>query len=170
MEATEAIPDLQALAEMETDYQILAEIAAALAVIDPMRFAGGILSGLAVELYDPEGTGNAYSEWMLDPEWYPVSERIVFYNTGYMETLDLDEHPDVYKYEAEKGILHLLRLDDGKEVTIGFEIEKSNLVSSEFRSRPYFKLSLDTDPLSLNSDAPIESLAPATFNFYSARQ
>ncbi len=119
----EAIPALLKLESQERNHKISAQIADTLVRIDHSKFAHKIISGCARKLFDPASIGTVYTTWLVDPSYYPVSERIIFYNNGYAESVDFDEGIKVYKYIAKDEQLTLVSTGDSKELLIQFTVE-----------------------------------------------
>jgi len=141
----QGIPALLELESKETSHAILAEVAAALVRIDATRFANKVLSGSAIGLFDPAGIGTAFAIWLFDPSWHPVSERVIFYNTGYAKTVDLDENCQEYRYIAEGGQLRMYDTVDERERLIEFTIEKAVWKNPLLGSQPCYRLTLNDD-------------------------
>lgn len=58
-------------------------------------------------LFDPSKAGDAYSTWLLDLDYYPVSEHVVFYCHGVLEVVDIDDTLLVYTFETDGRLLRL---------------------------------------------------------------
>lgn len=159
----EAIQALLKLESTESRRDILSEVKAALARLGPEQFEGAQLSGPERPLFDPARTGQAFATWLKDPDWYPASDRLVFYYGGELESIDLDDHVQVYRYSVDADQLRIQR--DGEPVrSTAFTIETSSWETTAQSKRPGFRLGLATDVLS-GTGQPLsffclDSLAP----------
>ncbi len=153
LRATQAIADLQAMQGRETNLDVLAEIQAALARIDAATFASPGEDSVASALFDPGRQGLAFTVWLHDPTWYPVSERLIFYNTGDMEAIDLEEQTQRYRYTAKPEQLHLYRVDDQKEFICPFTIKLTVWENPTFGPQHCYRLQLDDFLLITNTES-----------------
>ncbi len=86
----------------ETDLAVRAELYAA-----QRGAADSTEAGATPAPFDPAGVGDAYATWLVDANYYPASERIVFYNFGTLEAVDLDDRGAVYTYEVDGATLRI---------------------------------------------------------------
>ncbi len=142
----ESIDALQDLFQHEQEPPILAEITAILERKSASLPSGEILNDAARSLFDPTGTNRTATIWLRDPLWYPVSERIIFYNMGAAETVDLEERLQTYRYWVEPGLLHLQKTNTEQELEFTFTVELSSWNHPIFGQQPCYRLLIDGDP------------------------
>lgn len=158
-----AIPALLELEHQETNHDILAQIADALVRIDHTRFANKIISGCARQLFDPASIGVAFTSWLLDPSNHFVSERVIFYNNSYAETVDSDDERKEYRYSVKGNQLNLHSTGDGKELMIKFTVAPAVWENPMIGLQSCYQLTL-------NYDFFLNHLAPSESTFFSSFQ
>ena len=144
--AKEAVLELLQCRKGEVNQQIIAEITAALARLDAARFAGEVLSGQAVALFDPNGLGCAFTIWLRDPAWYPTSAQLIFHNTGIVETIDLDGKSTLYRFTADGSKLHIQPMEGGSEWGIDYSIHTAPCPDVAIAYQSCCRLELRLDP------------------------
>ncbi|NTX52472.1 HEAT repeat domain-containing protein [Myxococcus sp. CA039A] len=144
--AVEAHPVLSALEGSEPRRDVRAEVRLALSRLERARTGGDEESPPERELYDPAGQGVAFATWLRDPDWYPVSDRLVFYREGALESIDLDEHVQVHDYSVDVGHLRLRR-EGAPDLLTAFQVERTTWPTPEQGDQPCYRLELHTDVL-----------------------
>lgn len=97
--------------KFENDEEVRAELLQASSRLDAASAQRLAASAQASPLFDPGGDGHAFTTWLRDLDWYPVSEGVVFYNTGVLRVLDDEEEGRQahLTYEVDSGRLRVLR-------------------------------------------------------------
>ncbi|WP_157162611.1 HEAT repeat domain-containing protein [Cylindrospermum stagnale] len=141
----QAIPALLELEHQETNHEILAQIADSLVRLDHTRFANKIVSGCAKQLFNPTSIGVAFTSWLLDPSYYFVSGKIIFYNNSYAETVDSDDERKEYRYTAKGDQLNLHSTGDGRELVIKFTVAPAVWENPMIGLQSCYQLTLNYD-------------------------
>ena len=112
LDALSAVDALTRRSQIEDDEEVRAELLQASSGFD--KAAAGRLAAAAAArpLFDPAGQQRAFTTWLRNLEWYPMSEGVVFYNTGVLQVFDEDEEEDTdarLTYEVSSGRLRVSR-------------------------------------------------------------
>ncbi|WP_163867541.1 HEAT repeat domain-containing protein [Myxococcus eversor] len=143
---SEARSDLLALEATEPRRDVRAEVRLALSRLEQDRTGVEDDERPERELFDPAGLGVAFATWVRDPDWYPVSDRLVFYREGELESIDLEEQVQVHDYSVDVGHLRLRRPGTPQLLT-AFHVERTTWPASEQGEQPCYRLELHTDVL-----------------------
>ncbi|MFY2558125.1 HEAT repeat domain-containing protein [Corallococcus terminator] len=144
--AAEACPALLALEATEPRRDVRAEVRLSLSSLERARTGVEDAERPERELFDPAGLGIAFATWLRDPDWYPVSDRLVFYREGELESIDLEEQVQVHAYSVDVGHLRLRR-QGAPELLTAFQVERTTWPTPEQGEQPCYRLELHTDVL-----------------------
>ncbi|MCP3166333.1 HEAT repeat domain-containing protein [Myxococcus qinghaiensis] len=144
--AAAARPALLALEATEPRRDVRAEVRLALSRLEQDQTGVEDDARPERELFDPAGLGLAFATWLRDPDWYPVSDRLVFYREGELESIDLEEQVLVHDYSVDVGHLRLRR-PGTPELLTAFRVERTTWPTSEQGAQPCYRLELHTDVL-----------------------